>query len=95
MLSNVVYVLYRYATYIFNGHKGNLNEYCNAILRYTLPCEGCSRCNQKNYLLAGSSNLNTRWWHVFVPRVTAPIGIKKFIQRYQHKSKTATLCFIL
>ncbi|PBC29195.1 acylglycerol kinase, mitochondrial [Apis cerana] len=61
--------LKKYATYIFNGYKENLNKYCDVILKYTLPCEGCSRCNQKNST-NGFSNLNTRWWHVFAPRNT-------------------------
>lgn len=72
------YLIYRYATYIFNGYKENLNKYCDVILKYTLPCEGCSRCNQKNST-NGFSNLNTRWWHVFAPRNTIIRGIFLFI----------------
>ncbi|XP_076766711.1 acylglycerol kinase-like protein Mulk [Xylocopa sonorina] len=66
--------LKKYATYVFNGFKDNLNQYCDAILKYTLPCEGCSRCNRNNSFLSGSSNLNTRWWHVFIPKTTPNIS---------------------
>ncbi|OAD61585.1 Acylglycerol kinase, mitochondrial, partial [Eufriesea mexicana] len=70
--------LRKYATYIFNGYKENLNQYCDAKLEYTLPCEGCSRCTQNNSSMGGFTNLNTRWWyvlfqyiwHLFVPRGT-------------------------
>ncbi|CAL7934367.1 unnamed protein product [Xylocopa violacea] len=66
--------LKKYATYVFNGFKNNLNQYCDAILKYTLPCEGCSRCNRNNSFLSGSSNLNTRWWHAFIPKTTTTIN---------------------
>ncbi|XP_029032122.2 acylglycerol kinase, mitochondrial [Osmia bicornis bicornis] len=59
--------LKKYVTYILNGYKMNLNQYCNAMIKYTPPCEGCSRCSQKNFLNV-PSNMNKRWWHVFVPR---------------------------
>ncbi|CAK9830198.1 Acylglycerol kinase, mitochondrial [Anthophora retusa] len=66
--------LRKYAAYIFNGYKENLNQYCSAILKYTPPCEGCSRCTQNTSLLSGYSNSNTRWWHVFIPKTTVTRG---------------------
>lgn len=71
-----MYLLYRYVTYVFNGYEENLNKYCDAVLKYTLPCEGCSRCSQNNLI----SNLNTRWWHVFLPRYSASRGMFCYIQ---------------
>ncbi|XP_017877920.1 acylglycerol kinase, mitochondrial [Ceratina calcarata] len=59
--------LKKYATYIFNGFNIDLNEYCDAVLRYTLPCDGCSRCNLKTSQ-SGYFNTNARWWQVFVPK---------------------------
>ncbi|KAF3420722.1 hypothetical protein E2986_00613 [Frieseomelitta varia] len=72
--------LRKYVTYIFNGPKENLNKYCDAILKYTLPCEGCSRCSQ-NLI----SNLNTRWWHVFLPRSTITRDSIDFSKRINEK----------
>lgn len=60
--------LRKYVTYIFNGFNTDLNEYCDAILRYTLPCQGCSRCRNQNTWQSGYSNTNARWWQVFVPK---------------------------
>lgn len=71
-----MYLLYRYVTYVFNGYEENLNKYCDAVLKYTLPCEGCSRCSQNNLI----SNLNTRWWHIFLPRYNASRGMFCYIQ---------------
>nr|XP_012137674.1 PREDICTED: acylglycerol kinase, mitochondrial isoform X2 [Megachile rotundata] len=65
--------LKKYVTYIFNGYKHDLNQYCDAIIKYTPPCDGCSHCSQTNFL-SGSSNMNRRWWHIFAPRTTMTEG---------------------
>ncbi|XP_046813637.1 acylglycerol kinase, mitochondrial isoform X3 [Vespa crabro] len=59
--------LRKYATYIFNGYKDNLNWNCNGLLRYTKPCTGCSHC-YKNSNIDQSTHTNKRWWHAFVPK---------------------------
>ncbi|KAI4492322.1 hypothetical protein M0802_009832 [Mischocyttarus mexicanus] len=61
--------LRKYATFIFNGCKSNLNWNCNGLLKYTEPCTGCSQCYQ-NTNIDQSLNTNKRWWHSFVPRKT-------------------------
>ncbi|XP_054003363.1 acylglycerol kinase, mitochondrial isoform X2 [Hylaeus anthracinus] len=63
--------LKKYATYVFNGWKGNLNWNCDVTMKYTDPCEGCSNCYQRNTSLNEFSNTNKRWWHAFVPRKSA------------------------
>ncbi|XP_060821605.1 acylglycerol kinase, mitochondrial [Bombus pascuorum] len=73
--------LRKYVTYVFNGYEENLNKYCDAVLKYTLPCEGCSRCSQNNLI----SNLNTRWWHVFLPRYNASRDSIDFSKRINEK----------
>lgn len=55
----------RYVTYVFNGFKNDLNWNCNATIRYTDPCPGCSKCYQQ-YQSSGQSDV--RWWHVFIPK---------------------------
>ncbi|XP_076239270.1 acylglycerol kinase-like protein Mulk [Calliopsis andreniformis] len=60
--------LKKYATYIFNGYKGSLNWNCDATVKYTNPCGGCSHCRQKNPSLNELNSTNRRWWHAFVPR---------------------------
>ncbi|XP_076654981.1 acylglycerol kinase-like protein Mulk [Halictus rubicundus] len=55
--------LKKYATYIFNGYKEQLNWNCDATIKYTNPCDGCSRCHQSVILTT-----NKRWWHAFVPK---------------------------
>ncbi|XP_008558541.1 acylglycerol kinase, mitochondrial [Microplitis demolitor] len=57
--------LRRYVTYVFNGFKNDLNWNCNATIRYTDPCPGCSKCYQQ-YQSSGQSDV--RWWHVFIPK---------------------------
>ncbi|XP_011636985.1 acylglycerol kinase, mitochondrial isoform X1 [Pogonomyrmex barbatus] len=59
--------LRKYAAYLFNGYKSNLNWKCNALMKYTNPCKGCSCCYSKNSYNQ-SSNLNKRWWHAFLPK---------------------------
>lgn len=71
-----MYLLYRYVTYIFNGYKENLNKYYDAILKYALSSEGCSRYSHNNLI----SNLNTRWSHVFLPRNNAFRGMFCYIR---------------
>ncbi|XP_053978909.1 acylglycerol kinase, mitochondrial isoform X2 [Hylaeus volcanicus] len=63
--------LKKYATYVFNGWKGNLNWNYDVTMKYTDPCKGCSNCYQRNTLLNEFSNTNKRWWHAFVPRKSA------------------------
>ena len=60
--------LRKYATYILNGYKGSLNWNCDATIKYTNPCKGCSRCHQSDFLLNESINTNKRWWHAFIPK---------------------------
>ncbi|XP_046610154.1 acylglycerol kinase, mitochondrial [Neodiprion virginianus] len=59
--------LRRYATYVFNGYKSDLTWDCSADLRYSEPCNGCSRCRH-NRQSSHSSSSDRRWWHSFVPR---------------------------
>ncbi|EZA62691.1 Acylglycerol kinase, mitochondrial [Ooceraea biroi] len=59
--------LRKYAAYVFSGYKSDLNWRCNAVLKYTNPCEGCSRCYSKESYNE-SVNMNRRWWHAFLPR---------------------------
>ncbi|XP_014601075.1 PREDICTED: acylglycerol kinase, mitochondrial [Polistes canadensis] len=61
--------LRKYATYIFNGYKNNLNWNCNGLLKYTKPCAGCSQC-YANTNIDQSLHTNKRWWHAFLPRKT-------------------------
>ncbi|KAL0100333.1 hypothetical protein PUN28_019594 [Cardiocondyla obscurior] len=60
--------LRKYAAYVFSGYKSNLNWKCNAVLKYTNPCKGCSRCYAKNFSYNQSTNSNRRWWHAFLPK---------------------------
>lgn len=60
--------LRKYATFIFNGYKGNLNWNCNGVLKYTDPCTGCSNCYQEINLADQHIHSNKRWWHAFLPR---------------------------
>lgn len=62
--------LRKYVTYIFNGHKEDLNWKCDATIRYSDPCEGCSRCYQEQNSPVEIST--KRWWHAFVPRQRTP-----------------------
>ncbi|XP_034950527.1 acylglycerol kinase, mitochondrial [Chelonus insularis] len=56
-----------YVTYIFNGYKKkNINWDCNANIRYSDPCQGCSNCYNKSQFNESSDK---RWWHVFIPRI--------------------------
>jgi len=57
----------RYAAYVFSGYKSDLNWKCNAILKYTNPCKGCSCCYSKEFYNE-PTDMNKRWWHVFLPR---------------------------
>lgn len=36
--------LRKYVTYLFNGYKSKLTWDCNALLKYSPPCGGCSDC---------------------------------------------------
>ncbi|XP_033225828.1 acylglycerol kinase, mitochondrial [Belonocnema kinseyi] len=66
--------LRRYVTYVFNGRKDDLNWNCNGVIRYSDPCDGCSRCYQEQYSFS-KTQAEKRWWHAFVPRInTAPRG---------------------
>ncbi|KAG7197447.1 hypothetical protein KM043_013297 [Ampulex compressa] len=61
--------LRKYVTYIFNGYKQNLNWKCDAVIRYTSPCSGCSRC-YKDMTLNQIQERNRRWWHAFTSKRT-------------------------
>lgn len=58
----------RYAAYVFSGYKSNLNWKCNAVMKYSNPCKGCSYCYSKELSYNQSTNLNRRWWHAFLPK---------------------------
>ncbi|EFN62771.1 Acylglycerol kinase, mitochondrial [Camponotus floridanus] len=60
--------LRKYAAYVFNGYKSDLNWNCNAIMKYTNPCKGCSHCYSKELSYNQSTNFNRRWWHAFLPK---------------------------
>nr|XP_033327193.1 acylglycerol kinase, mitochondrial isoform X1 [Megalopta genalis] len=55
--------LRKYATYILNGYKEKLNWNCDAVIKYTNPCDGCSRCHRSDII-----STNKRWWHAFLPK---------------------------
>ncbi|XP_074103368.1 acylglycerol kinase-like protein Mulk [Cotesia typhae] len=57
--------LRRYVTYIFNGFKKDVMWNCNATIRYSDPCIGCSKCYQPD---KSPAQLDVRWWHVFIPK---------------------------
>ncbi|XP_012219224.1 acylglycerol kinase, mitochondrial [Linepithema humile] len=59
--------LRKYAAYVFCGYKSDLTWKCNAVMKYTNPCKGCSRCYFEQ-LAYSQSNLNRRWWHAFLPK---------------------------
>ncbi|KZC09762.1 PREDICTED: acylglycerol kinase, mitochondrial [Dufourea novaeangliae] len=65
--------LRKYATYVLNGYKEKLNWNCDALIKYTNPCDGCSRCYQRDTSLDEFANINKRWWHAFVPRKSVPV----------------------
>ena len=62
-----------YAAYYFGSFK-DLTWDCSCQLRYTVPCDGCNKCQSSvqvvNNVAAAS---NRRWWHAFLPR-TSPAG---------------------
>ncbi|XP_014471802.1 PREDICTED: acylglycerol kinase, mitochondrial [Dinoponera quadriceps] len=60
--------LRKYAAYVFNGYKSDLNWKCNMTLKYTNPCKGCSHCYSKEIFSDQSANSNRRWWHAFLPK---------------------------
>lgn len=60
--------LRKYAAYVFCGYKSDLTWKCNAMMKYTNPCKGCSRCCSKELIHNQSTNLNRRWWHAFLPK---------------------------
>ncbi|XP_024943863.1 acylglycerol kinase, mitochondrial isoform X2 [Cephus cinctus] len=62
--------LRKYATYVFNGYKGDLNWDCDGVIRYTEPCDGCSRCYYEHQTTSNST-LERRWWHSFLPKRTS------------------------
>ncbi|CAH1174025.1 unnamed protein product [Phaedon cochleariae] len=53
--------LRKYATYIFNGFKTELTWNCEAIMSYSLPCEGCSNCYKKKQQI-----INNGWFSRFI-----------------------------
>ncbi|KAI4462505.1 sphingosine kinase [Holotrichia oblita] len=53
--------LRKYATYIFNGYKDNLNWNCEALIKYSAPCDGCSNCH-----ISEKSTENKRWYNRFL-----------------------------
>lgn len=64
---HVSLLTHRYAAYVFSGYKSDLNWNCNAVLKYTNPCKGCSRCySEESY--NETMHKNRRWWHAFLPR---------------------------
>ncbi|XP_036147827.1 acylglycerol kinase, mitochondrial isoform X2 [Monomorium pharaonis] len=60
--------LRKYVAYVFSGYKSDLNWNCNAVMKYTNPCKGCSSCYSKNFFRDQSMYSNRRWWHVFLPK---------------------------
>jgi len=59
-----------YAAYVFGAFK-DLTWSCNALFRYTSPCDGCSQCQgvQKTVVSPVSQQpQQTRWWHAFIPK---------------------------
>ncbi|XP_071568150.1 acylglycerol kinase, mitochondrial isoform X1 [Temnothorax nylanderi] len=60
--------LRKYAAYVFSGYKSKLNWKCNAVMKYTNPCKGCSHCYSKDLSYNQSTNSNRRWWHAFLPK---------------------------
>ncbi|XP_011882144.1 PREDICTED: acylglycerol kinase, mitochondrial isoform X2 [Vollenhovia emeryi] len=60
--------LRKYAAYVFSGYKSQLSWKCNAEMKYTNPCKGCSRCYSKDLSYNQSTNSNRRWWHAFLPK---------------------------
>lgn len=63
--------LKKYANYLVNGYEENLKWNCNAMMKYTDPCTGCSQCYQNTLSFCESSgSANKRWWHAFLPRKT-------------------------
>lgn len=62
--------LRKYATFIFNGYKSNLSWNCNATLKYTDPCTGCSNCYKNVNATDQFIHSNKRWWHAFLPKRT-------------------------
>jgi len=60
--------LRKYAAYVFSGYKSNLNWKCNAVMKYTNPCKGCSRCYSKDLSYNQFTNSNRRWWHALLPK---------------------------
>ncbi|XP_032685055.1 acylglycerol kinase, mitochondrial isoform X2 [Odontomachus brunneus] len=60
--------LRKYAAYVFSGYKSDLNWNCNAILKYTNPCKGCSYCYSREISSDQSARSNRRWWNAFLPK---------------------------
>ncbi|XP_014207286.1 acylglycerol kinase, mitochondrial [Copidosoma floridanum] len=69
--------LRRYATYIFNGYKKDINWSCSGIIRYLNPCYGCSRCYVDNKEII---SLKKRWWNMFVPKVNTYLADQKDVK---------------
>ncbi|KAJ8937290.1 hypothetical protein NQ318_020340 [Aromia moschata] len=53
--------LRKYATYIFSGLTKNLSWHCEAVLSYSMPCEGCSNCYVKK-----QTQPRTGWFQRFM-----------------------------
>lgn len=87
LLCFVLYSLYlninRYAAYVFNSYKSNLNWKCNAIMKYTNPCKGCSYCYSKDLSYNQSTNSNRRWWHAFLPRKQTFVSGKEILIKFE------------
>ena len=65
----------QYAAYFF-GAFHELTWNCEALLRYTIPCDGCQRCKleEAQALSASKAPTNSRWWHMFLPRAKPVTG---------------------
>ncbi|XP_020285907.1 acylglycerol kinase, mitochondrial isoform X2 [Pseudomyrmex gracilis] len=70
--------LRKYAAYIFSGYKSDLNWKCNAVMKYTNPCKGCSNCYSNELSHNHSASLSRRWWHAFLPK-KKPFGLDNHI----------------
>lgn len=53
-----------YASFLFNGFSSKLTWNCNAKIRFTPPCDGCSNCFRKEEVKPIE---NRRWMAKFIP----------------------------
>lgn len=75
-LNQIAFPTLRYVTYVFTGYKKDVNWDCNATVRYTEPCHGCSRCYKEQQVPDETANTNRRWWQAILPRRIAPSMLK-------------------